>query len=318
MLDTCQDLLFCHRLHAWRHEIHASNHPFDRTITQKASSSLVVLLGWLGAEQKHLNKYADWYTSRGIKAITFILPTKDLLSPRVFYKTAKHADLLSKDMFKWLKSSPQDDAEKQGNGSKQIIFHIFSNTGWLMYGVILERIIGKGECDDFVKKIKGCIVDSAPCVKLDPRVWASGFFAAFLKRQSISTYSNEYNTASNELGYGSVLIKKPNLKEVVLVTMLEKFFSLFLKVPCVKKRLNELEFVLAHKQPVSCPHLYMYSSSDTVIPVGLIKAFIEEQKKIGRLVRSCDFKYSPHVDHFRSFPEKYSEQLAKFLKECIS
>jgi hypothetical protein len=115
---------------------------------------------------------------------------------------------------------------------------------------------------------------------------------------------------------GKQSAKKPSLKEVILLTVLENFFSLFLKAPCVGRRMDKLVFVLAHRQPASSLQLYLYSSSDTVIPVGSIESFIEEQRRMGRLVRSYDFKFSPHVDHFRSYPEKYSSLLASFLDSC--
>ena len=85
----------------------------------------MVLLGWLGAEHRHLKKYVDWYTSRGMHAVTFIVPMKDLLTLDAVDKAEKHVDVLTGNLVNWIKEDV-----KQGS-DKHLIFHTFSNTGWL-------------------------------------------------------------------------------------------------------------------------------------------------------------------------------------------
>lgn len=81
----------------------------------------MVLLGWLGAKQKHLKRYADWYTSQGYHAITFTLPMADILKYQPGGKVEDHIDSLVTHLADWLE-------EEQG---KNLMFHTFSNTGWL-------------------------------------------------------------------------------------------------------------------------------------------------------------------------------------------
>lgn len=85
------------------------------------SRTVVVLLGWLGAKQKHLKRYADWYTSRGFHVITFTYPMSDIISFKVGGKAEQHIDLLVNHLASWL---------EEENG-KNLVFHTFSNTGWL-------------------------------------------------------------------------------------------------------------------------------------------------------------------------------------------
>lgn len=85
------------------------------------SRTVVVLLGWLGAKQKHLKRYADWYTSRGFHAITFTFPMSEVLSYQVGGKAEQDVELLVNHLADWLE-------EEHG---KNLVFHTFSNTGWL-------------------------------------------------------------------------------------------------------------------------------------------------------------------------------------------
>jgi hypothetical protein len=111
-------------LHTW----HLPLNSLDKSAScgqGTSSSTTVVLLGWLGAEHRHLKKYAEWYTSRGMHAVTFIVPMKDLFTLDAVDKAEKHVDILTGNLVNWIK----EDVE-QGN-DKHLIFHTFSNTGWL-------------------------------------------------------------------------------------------------------------------------------------------------------------------------------------------
>lgn len=84
------------------------------------SKTVVVLLGWLGARQKHLKRYAEWYTSKGYHVITFTFPMAEVLSYQVGGKAEQNVELLVNHLADWL----EDDG-------KNLVFHTFSNTGWL-------------------------------------------------------------------------------------------------------------------------------------------------------------------------------------------
>jgi len=82
------------------------------------------------------------------------------------------------------------------------------------------------------------------------------------------------------------------------------------------RRLNSIISTLKDQPP--CPQLYLYSSGDKVIPASVVERFIQEQKALGRSVRAHDFGSSPHVDHYRNFPQIYSAIVNEFLKHCCS
>ncbi|KAJ8759303.1 hypothetical protein K2173_006823 [Erythroxylum novogranatense] len=284
---------------------------FDITGASNCSSeksrTVVVLLGWLGSKQKHLKKYAEWYTSRGFHAITFTFPVGEILSYRVGGKAEKDIELLVEHLANWLEEELQ----------KKLVFHTFSNTGWLTYGVILEKL--QKQDPSLLGRIGGCIVDSAPVAIPDPQVWASGFSAAFLKKSSVATKMHSKSDESNvepSLGIRTTVEPKPALAEAALLFILKKFFGVVLNLPSVNRRLSDVLNVLSSRQP-RCPQLYIYSSADRVIPAGSVESFIEEQRKAGLEVRACNFVSTPHVDHFRNDPKLYTTQLTEFLEDCV-
>lgn len=93
-------------------------------------------------------------------------------------------------------------------------------------------------------------------------------------------------------------------------------FVLTLMVGWNCRRLSDVLDLLTSRQP-SCPQLYIYSSSDRVIPAVSVESFVEEQRRTGRNVRACNFVSTPHVDHFRNDPELYTSQLTQFLEDSV-
>ncbi|CAI9097105.1 OLC1v1033427C1 [Oldenlandia corymbosa var. corymbosa] len=268
------------------------------------SRTVVVLLGWLGAKQKHLNRYAEWYTSRGFHAITFTFPMSEILNYQVGGKAEQDIELLVNHLADWLD-------EEDG---KNLVFHTFSNTGWLTYGVILENL--QRSDPSLMGRIKGCVVDSAPVAAPDPQVWASGFSAAFLKKHSVATKGIVSGQSVGIRENETAAEVKPEFAETALLVILRKFFEVVLNLPAVNRRLSDVLSLLTLGQP-SCPQLYIYSSADRVIPAGSVESFIERQRKNGREVRACNFISTPHVDHFRNDPTLYSSQLTQFLEDCV-
>jgi hypothetical protein len=67
------------------------------------SQTVVVLLGWLGSKQKHLKRYADWYTSRGFQVVTFTLPMSDIVSYNVGGKAERNVEMLSEHLADWVR-----------------------------------------------------------------------------------------------------------------------------------------------------------------------------------------------------------------------
>ena len=198
-------------------------------------------------------------------------------------------------------------------------------SGWLgsnpkhlrRYGSILENLQSR---PDLLEKIKGIIVDSGGDANIDPKVWAAGFTAALLKKYNSSSYPSVVAVGRNQLESGvdtsKLREKEPLSVKTLLLSAFEKLFSYLLNLNDVKQQLTKIISVLSKNRP-SCPHLYLYSTANKVIPFSSVESFVEEQKRSGKNVWAFNFGASPHVDHYRTFPSVYTSELERFLNECL-
>jgi hypothetical protein len=82
---------------------------------------VVVLLGWLGARQKHLRRYADLYRDRGVGSVRFIVPVRKIVGPHLDRRFLRMLADLSAMIAAWCDAGSR----------RMLLFHTFSNTGWL-------------------------------------------------------------------------------------------------------------------------------------------------------------------------------------------
>lgn len=82
------------------------------------------------------------------------------------------------------------------------------------------------------------LVDMILIIWLSFQVWASGFSAAFLKKNSVATKGRVFSDQSGikvSIGSEDDLGLKPALTEAALLLILKKFFEIILDLPSVNR-----------------------------------------------------------------------------------
>ncbi|XP_020270053.1 uncharacterized protein LOC109845244 [Asparagus officinalis] len=176
---------------------------------------------------------------------------------------------VSEEVARWGEEGGRDGKERN------LVFHTFSNTGWLAYGVLLQNLQSR---NGIIEKIRGCVIDSAPCAEMSPQVWAAGYCAALLKKRSPSLVEpvegQKLDARSNRMNAQDII---PAFIEITVLKVLEIFFSLAFMLPYANQRLSSIISTLKDQPP--CPQLYLYSTADKSIREERYRSYGEKKEE---------------------------------------
>lgn len=101
---------------------------------KKEPSFTAVLLGWLGAEERHLKRYVDLYRSRGFRVVTFVVPPLQILDVNLGRGLEQRIQEFTRELVTLVSETEghRDEDRRDGYVENCLFFHTFSNTGWLM------------------------------------------------------------------------------------------------------------------------------------------------------------------------------------------
>lgn len=91
-----------------------------------AANWTVVILGWLGAEEKHLKRYAEMYGAKGFRSVRFVVPVKETVGFDLGRNVDERIEGLAREVARWCEEGERDGKERN------LVFHTFSNAGWLV------------------------------------------------------------------------------------------------------------------------------------------------------------------------------------------
>ena len=114
-----------------------------------APRGFVVVLGWFGAQDKHLKKYSDLLEAAGFDTGRCIAPTSVVFGTRA----SQHAYALQV-----LSATLADSAP-----ARPIAFYLFSNGGAFVYRAMLPLLVSDPDFADVRARHRATCFDSAPC-----------------------------------------------------------------------------------------------------------------------------------------------------------
>ncbi|XP_028328018.1 transmembrane protein 53 [Gouania willdenowi] len=247
---------------------------------QRTKEPVVILLGWAGCKDKLLSKYSSIYNKQGCVTIRYTAPLKTVFISESFgYKELRSTALrLLEILYGYeVENCP-------------IFFHLFSNGGFMLYRYIIDMLHNDKQFSSLC--VVGAVVDSAP---------GSGNVLGALRALTATLGPNI----------------SPVLKYVLLALFAVTVFLLRIVLYPLTKFIHKNHYDAVRDKPPVWPHLYLYSRADQIIRHSDIEFFIEEVKKKNVPVDSYDFISSPHVGHFRDFPEQYTLKCRCFLVACM-
>lgn len=171
-----------------------------------------------------------------------------------------------------------------------VFFHVFSNGGFMLYRYIIELLHNDKQFSSLC--VIGALVDSAP---------GSGNVRGALR------------------ALGATLGPKitPCLRYVLLALFAVTVFLLRVVLYPLTKYFHKNHYDAVRDRPPVWPHLYLYSRADQVIRHRDVELFVDALKQKGARADGFDFVSSPHVGHFRDFPEQYALKCRSFLVACV-
>nr|XP_006634796.1 PREDICTED: transmembrane protein 53 [Lepisosteus oculatus] len=242
---------------------------------------VVILLGWAGCNDKHLAKYSSIYNEQGCITIRYTAPWK-----AVFFSELFGSKELSSTARKLLDLLFDYEVEKS-----PILFHVFSNGGFMLYRYIVELLHSHSQLCTL--RVVGTVVDSAPGNR---------------------NLTGSLRALQATLGPGTNVV----VRCALLVLFACAVVVLRIVLYPLTRHIHRSHYDAMLEDPSGWPQLFLYSRADAVIAPGDVEAMARARRQRGGVrAESVDFATSGHVCHFRAFPEEYSGRCLAFLRSCL-
>lgn len=261
----------------------------------KPPRAVVLVLGFGGAQPRHVAKYAQLYTAKGCSAVWGTASNYDT------FLNHKGLEIFAKDAVQQVTKLIREDNDAPAQSLKEktpIVIHILSNGGAFVVRSINHMLDARdrkrNEMHDdlelFANRLKmGCqIFDSAPCY-LDMNS-SFNVIKHLIPNPLVGIPAAALFTALSGISYIVPMITgKPTPGEMFWTDLLEA---------------------------TSCNrHGFIYTEKDDIANSKKIEEFISERKKRGANIRVKHFEESTHVQHLRLHGQEYSNFVETLLTD---
>jgi len=255
-----------------------------RVTSAVAPKGRALLLGWGGSVPKNLKKIEEYYLSRNVSVLSFIMP---LLLPGFL-----------RDEFEAALCEKLED-------SKLLGVHLFSNNGSWVYSSLSRRGVIPPEAR--------VIFDSAPMLWYEDASIvqeAQGYTRVIT---SVILRQNVYHHPVVSPVVAAILPIFIAMSRTVewLQTQFFYWFSIHINIVPDLKALN---FYLRDAAPIAMPMLFLYAKGDQLIPPQIVAEHIAALRKRGAVVQEHVFEnHVPHTGAFFKEGEAYKAIVDKFF-----
>lgn len=249
---------------------------------------VILMVGWAGANPKHIDKYIKIYNDEGYRVVALCPPCYHYSIPN------SRVGFYMSPLFRATDSKPGDF---RSFAQCPIIVHSFSMNG--VRGLIsFWKWTEAEEKPQLRERIKGIIFDSAPSRPYGKQD-ATAMVISTPPIDALERWISEQTRIS-------LLTWYLNLRATLQIPLLAM-------VPFLRSFMSIYYYLQTH---ITLPRdqLYLYSKADTMIKAKHVEKFIEKQKEKGNSVTSIDFIDSEHVAHIRTHPEEYRTACLNFVR----
>jgi hypothetical protein len=295
----------------------AGGHRHSAVHPRGGAEVVVVMFGWVGAQDKHLAKYAHAWHAAGVRTVL-----RHTVSTLDGYMRPAVLDATARRMFAVL------DAHYHG---ASVVVQYFSNGGAWMHPhvarVWAERVAAAAAA---VKAVRGVTGAPAP-VSLGGLVFDS--CPAYM-HLSVGARAPVETIANPILRWLAWLVLFVVLNVLVLFDNRPQRFWQQLEddatagpasAPAPAPHTNIAAVVSASAEPAIVPALYLYSRSDHLTDATKLDGLVATRRarvlaagvtpeRASKLVRAVTWDRSPHVGHLRKHPEAYHGALVSLLE----